>query len=152
MTKRATGTKAAHLRSRLSKEKKGVFQFVAKLRHRLDQADGLWRYWTTHDITENEDDWAAFSDAVRDHLRGEAVPKRFLTQAPEKKTPAKLTGGTDALETLIDKARVLAKAWREDGGGVDANALVDLVYAVEAFDAVREPTSGRQAASDSQGG
>lgn len=45
---------------------------------RLEEADGLWRYWCAVDITENEDEWAAFSDAVRDHLDGKPVPKRFL--------------------------------------------------------------------------
>jgi hypothetical protein len=79
---KATGTKAAHKRSQLSTEKKAVMQFVAKVHQRLEQADGLWRYWTTHDITADEDDWVAFSDAVRDHLAGKPVPERFLVKAP----------------------------------------------------------------------
>lgn len=38
-----------------------------------------------------------------------------------------------AAASLIEKARVLAEKWRSDGSGVDASALVDLVYAVEAL-------------------
>src|SRR5262245_48183037 len=56
---------------------------VAKLEQRLEQADGLWRYWTTHDITENDDDWAAFSNAVRAHLDGKPVEARFMSAADE---------------------------------------------------------------------
>lgn len=52
-----------------------------KLQKRLDEADGLWRYWTTHDITENEDDWAAFSNAVRNHLEGKPVDARFVVKS-----------------------------------------------------------------------
>jgi len=77
--------KAAHTRSRLSMERKALTQFVANLHKRLDEADGLWRYWTTHDITANEDDWAAFSNAVRAHLEGKPVPERFLVKAPGAK-------------------------------------------------------------------
>lgn len=48
----------------------------------LEQANALWRYWTTHDITENDDEWAAFSNAVRDHLDGKPVPERFVRSKP----------------------------------------------------------------------
>ena len=78
---KATGMKAADTRSRLSTEKKSVVRNLAKVQQRLDEADGLWRYWTTHDITENEDDWAAFSDAVRAHLDGKPVAARFVVKA-----------------------------------------------------------------------
>lgn len=81
MTRRATGVKAANARSQLSTEKKSVVQLVGKLQRRLDEADGLWRYWTTHDITENEDDWAAFSNAVRHHLEGKPVEARFIVKS-----------------------------------------------------------------------
>ena len=85
MSKRkVTGMKAADARSRLSTERKSLVQFVAKLQKRLDQADGLWRYWCSHDITENEDDWAAFSNAVRAHLEGKPVPERFLVKSRVK--------------------------------------------------------------------
>jgi hypothetical protein len=81
MTKgKATGMKAADARSRLSTEKKAVVQFIAKLRKRLDESEGLWRYWTTHDITANDEEWAAFSNAVRDHLEGRPVPARFVVK------------------------------------------------------------------------
>lgn len=74
----ATGAKAADCRSRLSTERKAVVVAYAKMAKRLEEADGLWRYWCSVDITEDEDEWAAFSDAVRDHLEGRPVPKRFL--------------------------------------------------------------------------
>jgi hypothetical protein len=44
----------------------------------LEEADGLWEYWRTHDITRNDDEWASFSDAVRAHLERRPVPTRFL--------------------------------------------------------------------------
>ncbi len=53
-------------------------QQLEKLRKELDQANGLWRYWTLHDITESDEHWADFSNAVRDHLDGKGVPTRFL--------------------------------------------------------------------------
>lgn len=81
---KATGLKAAHKRSQLSRERQAITKFVADLRARLDQSEGLWRYWTTHDITENEDDWAAFSNAVYDHLAGKPVDPRFIVAAPKK--------------------------------------------------------------------
>lgn len=43
----------------------------------------------------------------------------------------------EPLTTLLAKARLVAESWRADGGGVDGGALVDLVYAIEAFDASR---------------
>jgi hypothetical protein len=50
------------------------------LRVQLEQANGLWRHWCSCDITENEDEWAAFSDAVHDHLEGKPVPERFTRE------------------------------------------------------------------------
>lgn len=86
---RATTTKAAHKRSQLGGERRELTAAVgrmvkardkriAELEARLAQADGLWRHWCAVDITVNDDEWAAFSDAVRDHLDGKPVPKRFL--------------------------------------------------------------------------
>jgi hypothetical protein len=59
-----------------------VFDECERLRAQIEQANGLWRYWTTHDITENDDEWAAFSNAVRDHLEGKPVPERFVRSEP----------------------------------------------------------------------
>ena len=78
MTRRATGAKAAACRSRLSTEKKGVLVSYAKMARRLEQADGLWRYWKSNDISENDDLWAEFTNAVYAHLEGKPVPKRFI--------------------------------------------------------------------------
>ncbi len=78
MKKRATGAKAADARSRLSTARKAVVREVSVLRKRLAIGEALWRYWCTHDITENDDDWAGFTDAVHAHLEGKPVPERFL--------------------------------------------------------------------------
>ena len=55
---------------------------IAQLRARLADADGLWRYWQHNDITADDDEWAAFSNAVRDHLDGKPVPERFVRSEP----------------------------------------------------------------------
>jgi hypothetical protein len=49
---------------------------------KLADSQGLWRYWCNHDITENDDDWADFSNAVQDHLDGKRVDERWLTLTP----------------------------------------------------------------------
>lgn len=51
-------------------------------KNRLMIAEGLWRYWCTHDITVNEDEWAGFSNAVQGMLDGKPVDKRWLSSAP----------------------------------------------------------------------
>lgn len=43
----------------------------------------------------------------------------------------------EALEAVISRARRLAAKWRAGGQGVDAGALVDLVYAVDALNQVQ---------------
>jgi hypothetical protein len=75
---RATGAKAAAKRSQLSTDRKAVVVAYAKMAKRLEQADGLWRYWKNNDITENDELWAEFTNAVYAHLEGKPVPKRFL--------------------------------------------------------------------------
>jgi hypothetical protein len=57
---------------------KSLVRYVAKLERSLATANGLWRHWSSVDITDNADEWAAFSDAVAAHLAGKPVPKRFL--------------------------------------------------------------------------
>lgn len=61
---------------------------------------------------------------------GEAVVARLGTHVTSWAAEIRLRV---AAATLIEKARVLAEKWRSDGAGVDAGALVDLVYAVEAL-------------------
>lgn len=51
---------------------------------RLAQADGLWRYWRNHDITESEDEHVGFTDAVHNHLDGKPVDQRYV-QKREKR-------------------------------------------------------------------
>lgn len=75
---RATGAKAAALRSKLSTKRGTVIAAYAKMRGQLEQANALWRYWRDHDITSDDDHWAEFTNAVYAHLDGEPVPKRFL--------------------------------------------------------------------------
>lgn len=77
MSKR-TQAKIAGARSVLSTERKTLVTAYAKAMKQLEQANGLWRHWCSTDITEDQDEWAAFSDAVQDHLDGKPVPKRFL--------------------------------------------------------------------------
>lgn len=74
----ATGAKAADARSRLSTDRKAVITAYARMQKQLDQANGLWRFWKDNDISENDDLWAEFTNAVYAHLDGKPVPKRFL--------------------------------------------------------------------------
>lgn len=74
----ATGAKAAAKRSQLSTDRKALVTAYAKMAKQLEQANGLWRYWKSNDITENDELWAEFTNAVYAHLDGKPVPKRFL--------------------------------------------------------------------------
>ncbi len=87
MPRKATGAKAAGARSRLSTSRKAVVESYARMAKQLAQANALWRYWRDHDITDDDDHWSEFTDAVYAHLEGKPVPKRFLqdTNTPIKK-------------------------------------------------------------------
>ncbi|HEY3499103.1 MAG TPA: hypothetical protein VGK73_30645 [Polyangiaceae bacterium] len=77
MTKRSNSTVGA-IYSRLSTGRQGLEKEYARVVKRLAQADGLWRYWKSNDISENDDLWAEFSNAVYAHLEGKPVPKKFI--------------------------------------------------------------------------
>lgn len=55
---------------------------LAEAKAHLRDADGLWEYWRSHDITRTDDEWSAFSFAVACHLERKPVPARFLSRAP----------------------------------------------------------------------
>lgn len=52
------------------------------------EALALWSYWCTHDITDNDDHWAEFTNAVHGLLAGKPVPKRFLRPATAQREVA----------------------------------------------------------------
>lgn len=50
----------------------------------LERANGLWWYWRDNDISETDDHWADFTNAVYAHLDGGEVPARFIARRGEK--------------------------------------------------------------------
>lgn len=55
---------------------------IVQLRAELDRANGLWWYWRTTDISDTDDHWANFTNAVIAHLDGEPVDERFIASPP----------------------------------------------------------------------
>lgn len=51
---------------------------LVKLREQSRVAMGLWRYWRHKDISETDDHWAEFTNAVYALLEGKRVPERFI--------------------------------------------------------------------------
>ena len=58
-------------------------------RQRAADAIGLWWYWRDHDITEDSDRWADFTNAVYDMLDGKPVPQKWIGKAQRTRRAAK---------------------------------------------------------------
>lgn len=77
---------------------------LTRARARLEEADGLWDYWRSHDITRTDDEWADFTDAVYAHLDGKPVPSRFLERPaqPPKAKPRKVKPPKGCVQAVLD--------------------------------------------------
>lgn len=53
---------------------------MEKLRRDNETARALWRFWCSVDITENDELWANFTNAVHAMLEGHPVPEKFLKE------------------------------------------------------------------------
>lgn len=74
---------------------------LAETRALLEQGDGLWEYWWAHNITRTDPEWAEFLDAVRDHLAGKPVPRRFLPLASTREVRRQLLSDAEAVRENI---------------------------------------------------